>query len=356
MSLRRGIVRHRPTAPTRTTRGTGARRARGTRRGPGARAIGFGAAGVLALCALGATAGVYAAGGDDASPAAILAEVLGTDRATDSGLGTDASGARPIDGSAEGGDDGEGGPGTAPTQPPSTATPDPPLADEAPATPDPTPAPDPDAPPPPSGDLDPGDPLSPEYNPYLTPGDPAFVSDEEKSAWLGREAVVRACMADAGFEYLDWQWWLGGSPQPAGLTADEAVAWSNALRGTPETDDGCRALAQREAEAAAAAGTPLSADVPAPPGPEVPTERENWLEFQSAVRTCMTELGFDYRYWEYWNPAFDSPEGSPAMPPGLGDDERAAWNLAAFGDAADTNAGGGCWATGLGVSGYRTFD
>ena len=353
MSLRRGIVRRRRTPATRTQSGTGRDRAqKSTGRGLSGRAIGFGAAGVLALCALGATAGVHAAGGDDLSPAVILSKVIGTDRADEGDVGTDASGVRQIDGGAADAG-GDAGSDPAPTQPP-VATPAPPA--EAPPTAAPTPAPDPVVPGPPAEPLDPSDPMSPEYNPYTTVGDPAFVGDDEKSAWLGREAVVRSCMADAGFEYLDWQWWLGGSPQPVGLSADDAAAWSIALRGSPETDDGCRAQAQREAEAAEAAGTPLSAPVPAPPGPEVPTARENWLEFQSAVRSCMAEVGLDYGYWEYWNPAYDSPDGSPAMPSGLDDEQVAAWNLAAFGDTSDTNAGGGCWATGLGVSGYRTFD
>ncbi|SFR90460.1 hypothetical protein SAMN05428970_3672 [Agromyces sp. CF514] len=307
--------------------------------------LALGAAGVLALCALGATAGVHAAGGDDASPAVLLAKVLGTDRASDGDVGTDASGVRPI-GDAGGAQGGRGD-------------------DSPPQTPAPTPRPTPDAAPAPAPDpgdgapdepLDPSDPMSPEYNPYLVPGDPAFVGDDEKSAWLGREAVVRSCMADAGYQYLDWQWWLGGSPQPDGLSADEAAAWSTALRGAPDSGDGCRAQAQRAAEDAAAAGTPLSAPVPPVPGPEVPTPREDWLAFQSEVRACMSDAGLEYRYWENWNPDYDSTEGSPAMPTGMDAAAIAAWNTAAFGDASDTNAGGGCWATGLETSGYRTFD
>ncbi|ANJ28410.1 hypothetical protein [Agromyces aureus] len=352
MSLRRGITRRRAASTTRTADGTGPDRARTpARRGPSAKVLGIGAAGVLALCALGATAGVHAAGGDDASPAVLLAKVLGPSGTSNGDIGTDASGVRPIgDGASDQGGD-RSGRAPAKTPPPAPVP-----------TPDATPAPTP-TPPPPVDDApdgpeprDPSDPLSPEYNPYLTPGDPAFVSDDEKAAWLGREAVVRSCMADAGFEYLDWQWWLGGSPQPAGLTADEATAWSNALRGSANADDGCRAQAMNAAAAAEAAGTPLSAPVPAAPAPDVPTERENWLEFQAAVRSCMAELGYEYRYWEYWNPAFDSPDGSPARPSGLSEMAKAQWNLAAFGDTTDTNAGGGCWATGLGSSGYRTFD
>ncbi|MFF2372280.1 hypothetical protein [Agromyces sp. NPDC058110] len=311
----------------------------------------IGLAGVIAMCGLGATAGVHAAGGDDASPAVLLAKVLGSDQEPE-GLGTDASGVRPIDEGPEGqGADGAP-PEVAPTDAPApTATPAPP-ADTAPPV-DPAPAPDGDAP---DQALDPSDPLSPEYNPYTTVGDPAYVTDDQKATWLGREAVVRTCMADAGFEYLDWQWWLGGSPQPADLSTDAAAAWTAALRGTPETDDGCQAQALRAAEEAEAAGTPLRADLPAPPGPEVPTERENWLAFQAAVRSCMADQGLEYRYWEYWNPAYDASGGSPAMPPGLTGDALTAWNLAAFGDTSNTNAGGGCWASGLQTSGYRTFD
>jgi hypothetical protein len=306
---------------------------------------------VLALCSLGAVAGVHAAGGDDAAPASIIAKILGTYDAAGE-MGTDASELRPVAGE-------EAGSGERPPAAEAPATPQPspdgPSATPAP-TPAPTPNPTPDAPAP----VAPTDPMSPEYNPFTTEGDPAYVTDAEKSAWLGREAVVRACMADAGFEYLDWQWWLGGSPQPVGQSPDEAAAWAAALRGSGGVDDGCRAAGQRAAEEAAAAGTPLAGAVPPLPGAEVPTERENWLAFQAAVRSCMAEQGYEYRYWEYWNPAYDTPGGSAAMPPGLEGDARATWSLAAFGTAdavgGAPNDGGGCWADGLAQSGYRTFD
>ena len=317
--------------------------------------MGLGTVGVLALCTLGATVGVHAAGGDDAAPAAMVAKILDSYEAGDGAIGTDASGLQPIPGEQAGSSGGGRGGASddSPSNDRSSTRDDPPGA-----APSRTPDPGADAPAPPP--VDPTDPMSPEYNPYTTPGDLAYVTDAEKSAWLGREAVVRSCMSDAGFEYLDWTWWLGGSPQPAGQSPDEAAAWSTALRGAGEAGGGCRARAQQAADDAAAAGTPLTAPLPTPPGPEVPTEREQWLEFQSTVRACMAELGHEYRYWEYWNPAYDSSGTPAAMPPGLSDEARAAWSLAAFGVADPVGgapkASGGCWASGLAASGYRTFD
>ncbi|WP_344311936.1 hypothetical protein [Agromyces terreus] len=242
MSLRRGSTRARPSAASPNSSGS--------RRGPGRLAVGLGTVGVLALCSLGAAAGVHAAGGDEAAPASIIAKILGTYETDDGEIGTDASGVQPIPdgGSGDGRDDGSGrdpdpdapatdAPATPEPTPGDDADPDDGDPDDATPEPDGTPSPDPDQGSP--APVDPSDPMSPEYNPYTTQGDPAYVTDAEKSAWLGREAVVRTCMADAGFEYLDWQWWLGGSPQPAGQSPDDAAAWSTALRGDGSTS-GCR--------------------------------------------------------------------------------------------------------------------
>ena len=38
-------------------------------------------------------------------------------------------------------------------------------------------------------------------------------------------------MADAGFDFLEWQWWLGGSPQPTDLDFETSVLWTQALYG-----------------------------------------------------------------------------------------------------------------------------
>ncbi|MWB99147.1 hypothetical protein [Agromyces seonyuensis] len=290
-------------------------------------------------------------------------------------------------------------------------------------TPTPSTAPTPSAPPtsaPPTTDapdVPATDPMSPEYNPYTTVGDPAYLTEGVRREWLGQEAVVRDCMSAAGFEYLPWQWWYGGSPLPTGLSADEEAAWYAAYAGgaadgaatssafhaepvneseaeaeqgtdaVPETAEppvteppvtptpeptpdptpdptptpdpgGCRAVGQAAAEAAVAAGAPLAADLPAAPGPEVPTEREAWLAFQDEVRACMSSAGFEYRYWQYWNPAYTAPPGGilAAEPEGLDEATRAAWQAALYGAAGSApSEGGGCWASGMSSSGYRAF-
>ncbi|WP_350348581.1 hypothetical protein ABIQ69_01245 [Agromyces sp. G08B096] len=308
---------------------------------------------VVALCAVGAGFGAYAAIGDGAGPAALGGQI-GLAAPTDP-----APGGVVADGRSEVGDTdgtpvaGSPEPGTAPP----SAAPHP--------SPSPTPAPTPEAPEQ-STHPDPADPLSPAYNPYTTPGDPAFVTETARSQWLGQQEVVRQCMRDAGFEYLPWQWWEGGSPMPPGLSDGAQAAWMTALRGAPEpapdgsSDPGCEAVAQGVADEAKAAGTPLSAPLPER-DPAAPTPRERWLEFQDAVRACMAEAGQEYRYWEFWNPEFSAVDGSPAMPPGLTDAERAAWNTAAFGspDAAGQAAPldhGGCWTEGARAVDYREFD
>ncbi|WP_395245145.1 hypothetical protein ACGGZK_04925 [Agromyces sp. MMS24-K17] len=313
-------------------------------------AVAVAGAAVVAVCAIAFGIGVHAAVGDHDGPGVLLAHpgIAPSDPAVDGSGGSLADGRgsaddagddeRPIDGSP------------APTPAPTPV-------------PGPTPAPTPDAGTPapthPRVSTDPTDPMSPRYNPYVTPGDPAFVTDEAKRAWLGRQAVVRACMAEAGFSYLEWQWWFGGSPLPPNLDAAGEAAWMAALRGSGGADastGGCEAVAAQAAEEADAAGTPL--DAPIPPAPDGPTQREHWLEFQDAVRTCMSDAGYEYRYWEYWNPAYPATGGSPAMPTGLDDAQRAAWNTAAFGDAAGgdgSTASGGCWTVGAQQAAWREW-
>lgn len=241
------------------------------------------------------------------------------------------------------------------------------AAPAAPSTPEPEPStPEPSPTDRPYASDDPADPMSPAYNPYLDPANPAFVSEAERAQWLARQAVVRECMADAGFVYLEWRWWHGGSPMPWGLDEATAHAWMSAYRGTyPEhagqawAEDGCSGAGRHAAAVAAAKGTPLHVDPTEPPEGQ-PTERQRWLEFQAAVRTCMAHAGFEYRYWEYWNPAYRGDRGSPAMPEGLTDDETAAWEIAAYGHAGHPGGApltrGGCWSTGADETRYSTFD
>ena len=66
-------------------------------------------------------------------------------------------------------------------------------------------------------------------------------SAAEREAWLRFQQVVRTCMADAGHEYLYWEWWSPGSDpsnrfpaMPDDLTPEEFAAWELALYG----DDG----------------------------------------------------------------------------------------------------------------------
>jgi hypothetical protein len=311
---------------------------------------------VAALCAIGVGFGAYAAIGDGAGPAALGGQI-GIATPEQSG-GDIVAGGRSDAGDVD---------GTPVTNPPTGAPPTgaPPVTAPPKAAPQPTPSPSPSEPAPPPV-RDPSDPLSPDYNPYITPGDPAFVPEEERAAWLGNQALIRQCMNEAGYEYLEWQWWEGGSPMPAGLDTTAEAAWMVALRGPEPADPaagwqgaGCEGAAQHASEEAADAGSPVTAPLPAR-DPAAPSERERWLEFQDAVRACMTGLGFTYEYWEYWNPADQSSDGSPAMPAGLNADQRAAWNTAAFGSPDSTGAehpldGGGCWTTGAEAVDYREF-
>ncbi|MGW9631086.1 hypothetical protein ACWGST_10310 [Agromyces sp. NPDC055520] len=193
--------------------------------------------------------------------------------------------------------------------------------------------------------------MAADYNPYLDPLNDQYVAPEARSEWLGKQLVIRDCMRAAGFEYLEWQWWLGGSPQPKGLDFETSVLWTQALYGPDAANPsaGCAGVGNAAEAEARAAGHPLGASEPAA-DPALPTERQNWLDFQQLVRECMAEAGHEYLYWEWWNPAAQSAE-----PAGLSDDERAAWRL-----ALDGNAGGGaayrwedagCWGRAVHESG-----
>ncbi|MCD2441098.1 hypothetical protein LQ757_02300 [Agromyces sp. SYSU K20354] len=197
-------------------------------------------------------------------------------------------------------------------------------------------------------------PMAADYNPYLEPGDPEYVSPEERAEYLGQDAVVRQCMNDAGFEYLPNLWWIDEGPQPSGLDFETSVLWTQALYGPDiyNPGGGCADVGVAAAEAARAAGTPLTAPVP-PDDPSKPTPRERSLEYEEAVRECMAEAGFDVRYFEWWNPEHQpsDPRVDPRMPADLGDEAQAAWGAAMGGDA-----GGGAayrWQD-AGCSGYAT--
>ncbi|MFC9559326.1 hypothetical protein [Agromyces sp. NPDC056965] len=201
------------------------------------------------------------------------------------------------------------------------------------------------------------DPMAADYNPYLDPLNAEYVTPEERSEWLGKQVVIRKCMADAGFEFLDWQWWLGNDAQPRGLDYETSVLWTQALYGPDiyNPGGGCADVGDAAEAAARAAGKPLSAPVP-DDDPSLPTERQEWLDFQDLVRACMTEAGQEYLYWEWWNPEYqvavdpanpDAPIGLPAQPEGLTEGEKAEWSLALDGDAGLGAAyrweDAGCW-------------
>ena len=87
------------------------------------------------------------------------------------------------------------------------------------------------------GPLDPEPAPAPESN---DAGDTSFTP--EQLEWLAFQQVVRDCMADAGQEYLAWEWWNPAPdtsnrfpPMPADLTPEEYAAWKLALDGDAGT-------------------------------------------------------------------------------------------------------------------------
>ncbi|GAA1762893.1 hypothetical protein [Agromyces humatus] len=196
--------------------------------------------------------------------------------------------------------------------------------------------------------------MAADYNPYLEPGDPEYVSLEERAEYLGQDAVVRQCMNDAGFEYLPNLWWINEGPQPSGLDFESSVLWTQALYGPDiyNPGGGCADAGVAAADAARAAGTPLTAPVP-PDDPSKPTPRQQSLVFEDAVRECMADAGFEVRYFEWWNPEHQpgDPRVDARMPENLGADEQAAWTAAMWGDAG--SAAAYRWED-AGCSGYAT--
>ncbi|QTX05931.1 hypothetical protein [Agromyces archimandritae] len=186
------------------------------------------------------------------------------------------------------------------------------------------------------------DPTSPKYNPYLTPGDPEYLSEQTRMEWLGEQQVVRACMQEAGFDYLVDPWWIGGQAQPKGLDYETSILWLQALYGgdagmydgsAPWEDRGCIGRGEHEAELAREAGTPLTAPIP-PIDPARPTQREVVLAYHQLTADCMAEQGFEYRVVGWWQLTDEEHlAGDPARPADLTAAEVDAWNLALYGDA-----------------------
>lgn len=75
------------------------------------------------------------------------------------------------------------------------------------------------------------DPMSAEYNPFLEPSDPAYVTDAEMTTWYALQDVIRQCMTEQGLEYPEWDWRLDQSPQPQHQDFAEKEAWLKALNG-----------------------------------------------------------------------------------------------------------------------------
>lgn len=189
--------------------------------------IALAAAGVAALCTVAAVAGVHAAIGDNDGPAVQLAH-----RGVDLRPEAERGGSTELnDGSAAGSP--ETPAPSAPPTAPSTPLPTIPAPKPAPE-PSPSPRPEPPSPTP--------TPSTPPKNPYLDPADPRFVSEADRAAWSTGQRAVRACMAEAGFEYREWEWWNGGTPKPAGLDEQRDTAWRFALQGDEGTA-GCAAEA-----------------------------------------------------------------------------------------------------------------
>ncbi|WP_157006671.1 hypothetical protein [Agromyces laixinhei] len=145
-----------------------------------------------------------------------------------------------------------------------------------------TPAPQPPAQQPPAPTPAPTTP--PPADPMPTP--------EEQQAWLGFQQLVRACMVDAGHEYLEWEWWTTeprdptstAPAMPDGLTAEAEAAWHLALVGDGSENDGCIGEAVRAdqrppvAPAPPPSTPPPGADSGVEPGTSAEPEAESGSE------------------------------------------------------------------------------
>ncbi|WP_173921577.1 hypothetical protein [Agromyces sp. Marseille-P2726] len=90
-------------------------------------------------------------------------------------------------------------------------------------------------------------------------------------------------------------------------------------------------------------------------GTPTPEEQQAWLAFQQIVRECMAESGYEYLYWEWWNPSSHPTNRFAPMPADLPPDEVAAWELALHGDAGVGDdyrwQQAGCWGYAVHVTG-----
>jgi len=117
-------------------------------------------------------------------------------------------------------------PGRGATPTPTARASEPPTG----STPTPTPAPE--------GDRRVSEEQAPGGPPSMPDPDAAPPSAAEREAWLEFQQLVRTCMAEAGHQYLYWEWWNPGPDtsnrfpaMPADLTPDEFAAWELALHG-----------------------------------------------------------------------------------------------------------------------------
>lgn len=51
------------------------------------------------------------------------------------------------------------------------------------------------------------------------------------TTWYALQDVIRQCMTEQGFEYLEWDWRQGEGPQPLRQEFVEKEAWLKALNG-----------------------------------------------------------------------------------------------------------------------------
>jgi len=135
--------------------------------------------------------------------------------------------------------------GTVPPAPPGSA-PAPPATPRATTKPG-APATPPTATPTPTPTPDPDDPASDDPTTDRPPSHDTGPSDDEKATWLAFQQIVRECMADAGQEYLYWEWWNPGPDtsnrfpaMPADLGPDAVAAWNLALNGDSPAGDAYR--------------------------------------------------------------------------------------------------------------------
>jgi hypothetical protein len=145
-------------------------------------------------------------------------------------------------------------PPVAPTPTPAPTPGPTPAPTPTPGPGDPTPGPDDGATDPDDGATDPDDSTSGELGPdgpdaTFDRGQPdgQAPTPDEQQTWLAFQQIVRECMADAGHEYLYWEWWnpepgaSGGFPaMPTELTPDEVTAWQLALDGDGASGHGYR--------------------------------------------------------------------------------------------------------------------